>query len=143
MSKVQRLNKIHKLLKIQEQDVLAEFKELQRISDEINMQINDLAAHSANSENDLMLRPVAVSQLTLVRSFNEKVEMVLQQLNARLLDNDKNYSIVADKLKEIRSSLTSIERLTDKHQSIDDYEQESNTQKQIEENINYTLSSID
>ena len=141
MKKIQRLNKLHKLLKIQEQEVLAEFKDLQNINQQIKIQINDLLNHGAQSRNNLMQNSVAVSQLTMVRRFSEKIEIVIVQLQERLEANDKNFLIVADKVKQLRASLTSIERLTDKHQLIDNYEQDKNVQKQIEENINYTVSS--
>lgn len=143
MNKIQRLNKIHKLLKIEEQGILAEFKENQKISHNINMQINDLVENCMQSSNHLLSRPVAINQVILVRQFNDKVELVLEQLHVRLAENDKNFSIVAEKIKQVRTSLTSIERLTEKHKSIENYEQDKHTQKQIEENINYRLSSID
>lgn len=141
MKKIQRLKKLHRLLKLQEQDVLAEFKDLQNMSHQINKQISDLINHSAQSRNNLMHNAIDVSKLTLVRKFNQKIEMVIEQLHNRLADNEKNFLIVADKVKQLRSSLTSIKRLTDKHQLIENYEQDKNTQKQIEENINYTVSS--
>jgi hypothetical protein len=143
VKKVQRLNKLHKLLKIQEQDVLAEFKDLQSVSHQIKIQISDLTSHSAQSTNNLMQNTIDVNQLTLVRKFNEKIEVVIEQLQVRLADNNKNYLIVADKVKQLRTSLTSIERLTDKHRLIENYEQDTTAQKQIEENINYTVSSQD
>ncbi len=143
MTKVQRLNKLHKLLKIQEQGVLAEFKQLQSISHQIKAQINDLISHSVNSRNNLMQNTIAVSQLTLARKFNEKIEVVIEQLQVRLADNDKNYLIVADKVKQLRTSLKSIERLKDKHQLMENYLQDNNAQKQIEENINYSVASQD
>jgi erythromycin esterase-like protein len=141
VKKIQRLKKLHRLLKLQEQDVLAEFKDLQNMSHQINKQISDLINHSAQSRNNLMHNAIDVSKLTLVRKFNQKIEMVIEQLHNRLADNEKNFLIVADKVKQLRSSLTSIKRLTDKHQLIENYEQDKNTQKQIEENINYTVSS--
>ncbi|GEM_PF-5485541 len=143
MNKVQRLNKLHKLLKIQEYDVLAEYKELQRINDQIKAQIYDLLNHSAQSTSKLANNSIDVSQLILVRRFNEKIELVVEQLQARLTDNDKNLESVTDKIMQLRASLTSIKRLTGKHQLIKDYENEQNIQKQIEENINYTLSTLD
>ncbi len=141
MNKVQRLNKLHKLLKIREQDVLAEFKQLQKTSHDIKMQINDLSNHGIQSEHKLMQNTVVIDQLTLVKNFNVKIEEVIEQLNISLANNDKNFLIVADKIKELRTSLTSIERLTDKYQLIQSYEKEKNAQKQIEENINYTIST--
>tara|TARA_R110002049_G_scaffold13509_2_gene58470 strand:+ start:114754 stop:115185 length:432 start_codon:yes stop_codon:yes gene_type:complete len=143
VNKVQRLNKLHKLLKIQEYDVLAEYKELQRINDQIKAQIYDLLNHSAQSTSKLANNSIDVSQLILVRRFNEKIELVVEQLQARLTDNDKNLESVTDKIMQLRASLTSIKRLTGKHQLIKDYENEQNIQKQIEENINYTLSTLD
>ncbi|MDW3094364.1 MAG: hypothetical protein R8G33_01695 [Gammaproteobacteria bacterium] len=141
MNKVQRLEKLQKLLKIREQDVLAEFKQLQKTSNEIKMQINDLSNHGIQSEKKLMQNPVVIDQLTLVKNFNAKIEVVIEQLNVSLANNDKNFLIVADKIKELRTSLTSIERLTDKYQLIESCDQEKRTQKQIEENINYNLST--
>ncbi|MFK8027938.1 MAG: hypothetical protein AB8C40_07745 [Gammaproteobacteria bacterium] len=141
MKKVKRLEKLYKLLKIQEQDILAEFKQLQNTSHQIKMQIKDLADHSSQSAKNLKENPIAVSQLTLSRKFNQKIELVIEQLQVRLSDNDKNFLIVADKVKQLRTSLTSIERLKNKHQLLEDYEQENFTQKQIEENINFTVSS--
>lgn len=141
MRKLQRLKKLHKLLKLQEQDVLAEYKQLQNISDQINVQINDLQNHSDKSADNLMQSTIDVNKLTLVRNFNQKIEVVIEQLHGRLVDNDKNFLIVAGKIKELRSSLTSIERLAEKHQLIENYEHDSNTQKQIDENINYTIAS--
>ena len=132
MNKVQRLNKLHKLLKIQEYDVLAEYKELQRINDQIKAQIYDLLNHSAQSTSKLAVNSIDVSQLILVRRFNEKIELVVEQLQARLTDNDKNLESVTDKIMQLRASLTSIKRLTGKHQLIKDYENEQNIQKQIE-----------
>ena len=143
MKKIQRLNKLHKLLKIQEQDILAEFKQLQSTSHKIKTQINDLVSHGEQSSSNLMHNSIAVSELTLVRKFSEKIGVVIEQLQARLADNDKNFLIVADKVKQIRTSLASIERLTHKHQLIECYEQDKHTQKQIEENINYTVFSQD
>tara|TARA_R110002096_G_scaffold367398_3_gene560712 strand:- start:87 stop:518 length:432 start_codon:yes stop_codon:yes gene_type:complete len=143
VNKVQRLNKLHKLLKIQEYDVLAEYKELQRINDQIKAQIYDLLNHSAQSTSKLANNSIDVSQLILVRRFNEKIELVVEQLQARLTDNDKSLESVTDKIMQLRASLTSIKRLTGKHQLIKDYENEQNIQKQIEENINYTLSTLD
>jgi hypothetical protein len=143
MTKVKRLNKLHKLLKIQEQGVLAEFKQLQSISHQIKGQINDLINHSAQSRNNLMQNTIAVSQLTLARKFNEKIEVVIEQLQVRLADNDKNYLIVAEKVKQLRTSLKSIERLEEKYQLMDNYFQDNSAQKQIEENINYSVASQD
>lgn len=140
MTKVQRLEKLHRLLKIQEQDILAEFKQLQTVSNKIKMQIKDLTEHSENSMNNLMVNPIAISQLTLSRKFNEKIEVVIDQLNVRLSENDKNFLIVADKVKQLRSSLTSVDRLKNKHQLVENYEQENRVQKQIEENLTNTTS---
>lgn len=141
MKKLQRLKKLYKLLKIQEQEMLVEFKELQNVNQQIKTQINDLFAHGSQSRNKLMYSSVDISQLTMVRRFSEKIEVVIEQLQSRLEANDKNFLIVADKVKQLRASLTSIERLIDKHQLIDNYEQDNNFQKQVEENINYTVSS--
>ncbi|MFK7795431.1 MAG: hypothetical protein AB8B89_08785 [Gammaproteobacteria bacterium] len=121
--------------------MLVEFKELQNVNQQIKTQINDLFAHGSQSRNKLMYSSVDISQLTMVRRFSEKIEVVIEQLQSRLEANDKNFLIVADKVKQLRASLTSIERLIDKHQLIDNYEQDNNFQKQVEENINYTVSS--
>ena len=140
MNKVQRLNKLHRLLKIQEQDVLAEFKQLQKTNHDIKMQINDLSQHGVQSEKGLMKNTIAIDQLKLVKHFNAKIEVVIEQLNIRLADNDKNFLIVADKIKQLRTSLTSIERLTDKYELIQGYKSEQLVQKQIEEYINHNIS---
>ena len=141
MSKLSRLKKIHKLVKLQEQELLAEFKNIQNINSSLKIQINDLSEHSKLSSNKLMEKTVNMHELSLVRSFNGNIELVLEQLNFKLSENNKKFLHVADKVKEVRSRIKSIERLEGRHQLQQDNELQKNIQQQIEENINYTLSS--
>ena len=141
MSKLSRLKKIHKLVKLQEQNVLAEFKNVQQINSSLKMQIDDLSQHSKLTNNKLMGKSVSIQELSLVKSFNGNIELVLEQLKFKLSENNKKFLQVADKVKEVRSRMKSIERLESRHQLQQDNDQQKNIQQQIEENINYTLSS--
>ena len=141
MSKLSRLKKIHKLVKLQEQNVLAEFKNVQQINSSLKMQIDDLSQHSKLTNNKLMGKSVSIQELSLVKSFNGNIELVLEQLKFKLSENNKKFLQVADKVKEVRSRMKSIERLESRQQLQQDNDQQKNIQQQIEENINYTLSS--
>jgi len=143
MRNLQRLKKLHKLVSLQEHDVLIEFKEMQNASMALKAQMNDLTQHSQNSTHKLMQETVTASQINIVRKFNSNVEAVLEQLNEQLTESNKNFLIVAEKLKQVRGSIKSIEQLINRHQKLYDYQQQKNIQRQIEENINYTLSSQD
>ena len=143
MNSLDRLEKLHKLIKLQEQDILAEFKETQRVSLALRVQIEDLVYHSQSASEKLMHQSIAMDQLNLVRSFNVKIEVVLEKLNIKLQENDTKLLKVAEKIKDIRSRIKSIERLIDRHQQRYNYQQQKYIQQQIEENINYTSSSQD
>ena len=143
MKKLQRLNKIYRLIKLQEQDVLAEFKQTQQVNTALKMQINDLTQHGKSSSDKLMHQAITINELNIVRTFNDKIELVLEQLNTKLSENEKNLMHVVDKIKDVRSRIKSIERLADRHQQIHDNELQKKIQHQIDENINYTLSSQD
>lgn len=143
MKKSQRMNRLHKLMKLQEQAILAEYKQLQAENLNIKQQISDLHNHSKNSITHTMQDMVGINELTMVRKFSEKVEVVIEQLQVTLDNNDKNYMIVADKVKNLRASLTAIERLSDKHLILENYQDDLNEQKQIDENTNHKISSYE
>ena len=143
MKKLARLEKIQKLIKVQEQKVFREFKEIQKNNAELKIQINDLAQHGQLSSNKLMQKSVSINEINLVRQFNGKIHLVLEQLNIQLADNEKKFLQTAEKIKEIRTRMRSIERLTDRHQQKHDYQQQKQAQRQLEENINYVFNSQD
>jgi len=141
MNKLERLQKLKKLIKLQEQDVLAEFKDSQMLKDSIKSQIEDLSQHSTTCSNDLMSKPVVMSEINLVRSFNQNIELVIEQLNTKLDESDKNLYVIAEKMKEVRSRMKSIERLEHREQVQKNFEQQKYIQQQLDENINYTSST--
>ncbi len=141
MRKLARLEKIHKLIKLQEQDVLSEFKQLQQANIALKAQINDLTQHSQLSSEKIMQGSVTMNEINIVRKFNGNIETVLDQLNLKLEENNKKFLAIAEKVKQVRSRIKSIERLTERQQLKQDYQQQKHIQLQIEENINYLLSS--
>lgn len=141
MNKLERLQKLKKLIKLQEQDILAEFKNSQLIKDSIKNQIDDLSQHSATCATELMSKPVVISEINLVRSFNQNIELVIEQLNTQLGESDKNLYVIAEKMKEVRTRMKSIERLEYREQEQKNFEQQKYTQQQLDENINYSAST--
>ena len=141
MNKIERLKKLHKLIKLQEQKVLAEFKEVQKINNTIKGHISDLKEHGEKSNKNNIIHSSTMSEFNIARQFNQKIIIALDELNMRLHENDKQFLVVGDKIKRVRSSLKSIERLNDKHQTLQDYREDIARQNEIEENLNY-FSSI-
>lgn len=141
MNKLERLKKLHNLIKLQEQDVLAEFKQTQLINMSLKNQIHDLSQYSESSSSRLMQKPVVMSEINIVRSFNTNVEVIIDQLNGKLNDNNKNLFMIAEKMKEVRSRIKSIERLADNERVQSEFEQQKKVQQQIDENINYQIST--
>ena len=118
MNKLDKLIKLHKLLKIQEQKILIEYKELQSANDNIKNQIVDLRRHGNLYSNNMMTKLITMSEFNVVRSFGANVELVIKQLNEQLEKNEKQFVVVREKITELRGSLTSIQRLIDKHKTI-------------------------
>ena len=137
MNKLDRLNKLEKLLKIQEKHVLVEFKEVQNLNDMIKNHIQDLELHDSHANKNVLNKPISTGELHIAKSFSQKVVVALAELNKRLDENEKQFLIVGDKIKRVRSSIKSIQRLIDKQQVIENNKQDNYRQKEIEANINY------
>ena len=142
MSKAQRLIRIRKLVKLQEQMILAEFRELQLESEKYRNKIKDIIECKRQSYNRLAAKQLYANELKTVKSFNTQLEHVVNALRNDLHLTDTNYAIVGEKIKEVRTTLLSITRLVEKYQAIDSYSAELIEQKQLEENLNYSQTPV-
>ncbi len=137
MNKLIRLSKLKNLMKIQEQEILIEFKEVQQMNNSIKDNISGLEAHKNNSISNLINQDITMNELNVVRSFNHKVEAALDELTSQLDISDKQYASIAEKLKEAKKKSKSIEKLIQKEETISNIEEESKSQRQIDENISF------
>ena len=138
MKKLERLNKLKELMKINEREILIEFKEAQQVNNSIRENISDLQTHQNKSEDKLLHQKITMNDLTIVRTFNQKVEKAVEELSSQLEVSDKVYSAIAEKLKEAKKKSKSIEKLISKEEGFVNFEEESKRQQQVEENIGYT-----
>lgn len=143
MDRVLRIKAIQKLVKIQEQMILAEFSELQRESDELKTHIFKLLDYKKDSCKKLTSQSLFISELATLRTFNEKLEQAVEGLKNNLELTDKNYAIVAEKVKAIRTTLLSIDRLAKRYHIIQTNQAELIEQRQTEEHLNYMQSPLD
>ncbi len=141
MKKLTRLKKLHHLIKLQEQDILIAFKGTQKVSTDLKNQIEDLSQHNQTSAAKLMRQSVTMNEVNNVRSFNGKVEQVIDQLKLKLDKNDEKLLHVVEQMKEVKSRMKSIERLTQRETQQQDYVRQKHSQLQIDENINYKLGT--
>lgn len=140
MDKSGRLNTIHKLVKLQEQMVLAEFSELQQASDALKSQIFHLEGIKKETNKKLSGQKIYVQELTSIKVFSENVETAISGIRQNLLVTDRNYAIVGERIKELRTTLLSINRLIEKYQLQYTNELALAEQKQTEEFLSYTQS---
>ena len=138
MNKLTRLNKLKSLMKIQEQEILIEFKEAQLMNNSIRENISDLENHKCNSVEKLLNHDILMNDFNIVRSFNYKVESAVEELKSQLEVSDKLYATIAEKLKEAKKKSKSIEKLILKEESITNYEEENRQQRQVDENITFS-----
>lgn len=138
MNKSGRLDTIQKLVKLQEQMVLVELRELQRESDAIKNQINHLAGVKNESNRKLATQTLYINELTTAKVFSQSVEQAISAMQSRLQVTDNNYAIVGERIKELRTSILSINRLVEKYQILHSNELALVEQKQTEEFLSYT-----
>ena len=143
MNKTSRISAIQKLVKLQEQMILSEFSELQRQSDELKENILNLRNYKHDACKKLASQSLFISELATIKSFNEKLEQAVEGLQNSLELTDKNYAIVGEKVKSIRTTLLSLERLAKRNQIIEANQAELVEQKQTEEYLNYLQSPLD
>lgn len=138
MKKSRRLDIVNKLVKLQEQMVLAEFSELQQQSDQLKGQLTHLAGIKNESNKKLMRQNIYIHELKSIKVFGENIETAIKGIQQSLQVTDRNYAIVGEQIKEIRTTLLSISRLIEKYQLIFSNEQALSEQKQTEEFLSYT-----
>ena len=138
MKNSNRLDTVHKLVKLQEQMVLAEFSELQQQSDQLKGQLTHLAGIKNESNKKLMNQNVYAHELMSVKVFEENVETAISGIHQSLQVTDRNYAIVGERIKELRTTLLSINRLIEKYQLILSNQEALTEQKQTEEFLSYT-----
>lgn len=143
MNKFKRLSTIHKLVKLQEQMVLVEFRELQRESDGLKFQINHLAGIQQESNKKLATQKLYVNELASAKVFGDNVEKAIIGIQGNLEVTDKNYAIVGERIKDLRTSLLSINRLVEKYQLVYATQLALTEQKQTDEFLNYSQSAQD
>ena len=141
MNKLSRLNKLKNLMKIQEREILIEFKEAQQINNRIRESISDLEDHKNNSASKMVNKEIIMNELNIVRNFNQKVDSAIEDLSQQLEVSDKVYASIAEKLKEAKKKSKSVEKLIHKEQSNYQYEEESKRQRQVDENITFGRQS--
>lgn len=137
MNKSRRLNTIHKLVKLQEQMVLAEFSDLQQQSDQLKGQLVHLAGIKDESNRKLTRQNLYIHELASIKVFAENVETAISGIQQSLQVTDRNYAIVGERIKELRTTLLSISRLIEKYQLQFANEQSLAEQKQTEEFLSY------
>ena len=128
-------------MKIQEREVLIEFKEAQQINNRIRESISDLEDHKNNSASKMVNKEIIMNELNIVRNFNQKVDSAIEDLSKQLEVSDKVYASIAEKLKEAKKKSKSVEKLIHKEQSNYQYEEESKRQRQVDENISFGRQS--
>lgn len=138
MKKSNRLDTVHKLVKLQEQMVLAEFSELQQQSDQLKGQLTHLAGIKNESNKKLTNQSLYIHELTSIKVFGENVQTAINGIQQSLQVTDRNYAIVGERIKEIRTTLLSLNRLIEKYQLIVASEEALAEQKQTEEFLSYT-----
>lgn len=138
MDKSRRLDTIQKLVKLQEQMVLVELRELQQESDALKNQINHLVGIKNESNSKLATQTLYVNELMTAKVFSQSVEQVISATQSNLQVTDNNYAIVGERIKELRTSLISINRLVEKYQILYANELSLAEQRQTEEFLGYT-----
>ena len=128
-------------MKIQEREILIEFKEAQQINNRIRESISDLEDHKNNSASKMVNKEIIMNELNIVRNFNQKVDSAIEELSKQLEMSDKVYASIAEKLKEAKKKSKSVEKLIHKEQSNYQYEEESKRQRQVDENITFGRQS--
>ena len=141
MNKLQRLTRVRKLVKLQEHMILAEFRELQLESERFRNKIKEIVGCKSQSSERLTTQVLHANELKTVNSFNMQLEHVIDALQNDLHLTDINYAIVGEKIKEVRTTLLSINRLVEKSQAIETNRTQLSEQKQTEENVNYSQIS--
>ena len=141
MNKLQRLTRVRKLVKLQEHMILAEFRELQLESERFRNKIKEIIGCKSQSSERLTTQVLHANELKTVNSFNMQLEHVIDALQNDLHLTDINYAIVGEKIKEVRTTLLSINRLVEKSQAIETNRTQLSEQKQTEENVNYSQIS--
>ncbi len=138
MKKSNRLDTVHKLVKLQEQMILAEFSELQQQSDRLKGQLIHLAKIRSESNKKLTRQSLYIHELASIKVFEENVETAIDGIQQSLQVTDRNYAIVAERIKQVRTTLLSINRLIEKYQLIFSNEEALAEQKQTEEFLSYS-----
>ena len=138
-----RLDAIQKLVKLQEQMVLVEFRELQKESDNLKNQISHLVNIKTESSNKLVTQNLYANELVTAKLFSNNVEQAISAIQESLKVTDNNYAIVGERIKDLRTTLLSINRLVEKYQLIHSNQLALAEQKQIEEFLNYGQSQLD
>ena len=128
-------------MKIQEREILIEFKEAQQKNNRIRESISDLEDHKNNSASKMVNKEIIMNELNIVRNFNQKVDSAIDDLTKQLEVSDKVYASIAEKLKEAKKKSKSVEKLIHKEQSNYQYEEESKRQRQVDENITFGRQS--
>ena len=141
MDKTKRLDAIQKLIKLQEQMVLAEFSHLQRESDVLKQQLNHFTKIKYDSDKKLMHKHLYVQELATIKVFATNVERAINGIQQNLAVTDRNYAIVGERIKSLRTTLISINRLIEKYRIININEKVLAEQKQTEEFLSYTRNS--
>ena len=118
--------------------VLAEFSELQQQSDQLKGQLIHLAGIKNESNEKLTRQNLYIHELKSIKVFGENVETAINGIQQSLQVTDRNYAIVGERIKELRTTLLSISRLIEKYQLIFSNEQALAEQKQTEEFLSYT-----
>ncbi len=143
MNNSQRYERLHKLVKIQEQMVLVEFRELQRERDSVRKQIYDLNSIGRESVEKLGQRLTSSFELAVIKSFAANLEGALEVLQRNLIQTENDYSIVGQKIKEVRSTLVSVSRLIDKSKITQANAMQLAEQKLIDEYLGYYQAKPD
>ena len=142
MNKFRRLGTIHKLVKLQEKMVLAEFSELQLQSEQLKQQLQHFAGIKRDSNKKLSSQNVYIHELASIRTFAQNLETAIAGIRQNLEITDNNYSLVAERIKELRTTLLSIERLLDKVRVQSSNELALTEQKQTEEFLSNTQNPL-
>lgn len=129
------------MVKLQEHMILAEFRELQLESERFRNKIKEIVGCKSQSSERLTTQVLHANELKTVNSFNMQLEHVIDALQNDLHLTDINYAIVGEKIKEVRTTLLSINRLVEKSQAIETNRTQLSEQKQTEENVNYSQIS--
>ena len=137
MTSSNRLNRIHALVKIQEQMILSEFKDLQDECEKIRVQIDSIEKYSLEAREYILTRSISKQELVVAKQFRNKLDQISQVLQTNLELAEQNYSIVAQKIKETRRTILSIGKLIEREKARVSNTLQLAEQRQIEEYLGY------